>query len=396
MMKNKSAKSETQFPNLPDHLIVEQILPRLPVKSLIRFKSVSKYWLSTISSHKFAKLHLEFSSSNTRSLILQELYKSGKSYGYYLSFDECYNFKEFVKLEDKFPIFKLRNCYSTPDSTYVVDSYNGIVCMYNDQLRFYLWNPATNQCHNTYRPALGYERPDEVIGLGFGYISSLDDYRIGCVMICDKELWHVYVYSLRIGKWKETSCLNGDYYFPIDRGDFSVLVDDTLYWPPTVPRHENEKSYIVGLNLVSGKLKKTPLTVVLTGYDYAKVLGTKGYLSLCCVKYEKCSLCVYDVWMLKQHDDWNSWEKTFSINMKDTELFYSFETGKCLLSMETEDKFQIVLHDPSQVAALEQYEEGAFVWQGSKNSKFFRYFIGDAWGYVESLISPFGTTVSGE
>lgn len=45
-------------PQLPDE-IVDEILTRLPVKSLLRFKCICKRWLSTISNPSFQKRELE-------------------------------------------------------------------------------------------------------------------------------------------------------------------------------------------------------------------------------------------------------------------------------------------------------------------------------------------------
>lgn len=44
------------------HEIVVDVLSRLPVKSLLRFKSVSKEWQSIITDPKFVSLHLNRST----------------------------------------------------------------------------------------------------------------------------------------------------------------------------------------------------------------------------------------------------------------------------------------------------------------------------------------------
>ncbi|KAM7488734.1 hypothetical protein LguiB_026218 [Lonicera macranthoides] len=53
--KSKHKKERTmewELPLIPDE-IIDNILLRLPVKSLLRFKCVSKRWLSTISDPNF-------------------------------------------------------------------------------------------------------------------------------------------------------------------------------------------------------------------------------------------------------------------------------------------------------------------------------------------------------
>ncbi|KAF7126505.1 hypothetical protein RHSIM_Rhsim11G0052400 [Rhododendron simsii] len=52
---------------LPHHLLVEEVLTRLPAKSLMRFKSVSKLWCSTIYDPCFVKAHNALSHSHSAS-----------------------------------------------------------------------------------------------------------------------------------------------------------------------------------------------------------------------------------------------------------------------------------------------------------------------------------------
>src|SRR4051812_32733503 len=59
-------------PPLPEDLVVE-ILLRLPVRSLLQFKCICKFWKTLISDPKFAKRHLQIS---TASLIHQRLFFS--------------------------------------------------------------------------------------------------------------------------------------------------------------------------------------------------------------------------------------------------------------------------------------------------------------------------------
>ncbi|RHN63709.1 putative F-box domain-containing protein [Medicago truncatula] len=54
----------TTLPHMPNELMI-QILLRLPVKSLIRFKSVCKSWFSLVSDTHFAYSHFNFPPQHT-------------------------------------------------------------------------------------------------------------------------------------------------------------------------------------------------------------------------------------------------------------------------------------------------------------------------------------------
>src|ERR1044072_4289426 len=73
MKMKKKMKKENLNCALPHDLIVD-ILVRLPVKSLLRFKSVCKPWLSLISHPQFAKSHFDLAlSPPTHRLLLKRI-----------------------------------------------------------------------------------------------------------------------------------------------------------------------------------------------------------------------------------------------------------------------------------------------------------------------------------
>lgn len=59
--------------DIPDHDVLEQVLLRLPVKSLMRFKSVCKSWHDTISSAHFERYQLELSRARQPSMLILPL-----------------------------------------------------------------------------------------------------------------------------------------------------------------------------------------------------------------------------------------------------------------------------------------------------------------------------------
>uniref|UniRef100_A0A803LE88 F-box associated beta-propeller type 1 domain-containing protein n=1 Tax=Chenopodium quinoa TaxID=63459 RepID=A0A803LE88_CHEQI len=360
------------------------------------------------------------------------------SYGHCLTFDKHYNVTEFVSLENKYPAFVATS--SRPHTNSVVDIANGLLCLYDRWiLSFYVWNPATNQCRSTGSPVPGYYPGGStmVLGLGFGFISSINDYRIGCVLKCNNALYVVYIYSLRTGNWEVMETMDTcNLTYP---GWNSAFVDDSVYWaallrPVEIRREEWAGQYWVlfaefghweledsaqktqpspdvdflfvgcelkdpveyhigGLNLANGKFKRVQL-MDMRGKDYGifKVFEMNGCLTLGCVEYHKgrFGLKSCEFWMLKQQDDPRSWVKLFFFYSNGSDLLYLFETGKCLVSTCDYEMDGLLLHDPSQE---ETAEEATVVWRGDEEGQFFYHFKGHAMNYVESLVSPFGTNV---
>ena len=61
--RKKKKRAHQQTFELPDEMVWE-ILIRLPVQSLARFKSVSKAWLAIISDPSFVLAHLQCSKES--------------------------------------------------------------------------------------------------------------------------------------------------------------------------------------------------------------------------------------------------------------------------------------------------------------------------------------------
>lgn len=115
--------------NFPVDLIVD-ILSRLPVKPLVRFRCVSKPWCALIDDPDFIKLHLN-RSINTKShlnLILNDCSLSSVNFD---SLDNATKLKSPLKWTD-FGIEVLGSC-------------NGLICLYNSEEDVCIWNPSTRK-----------------------------------------------------------------------------------------------------------------------------------------------------------------------------------------------------------------------------------------------------------
>ncbi|XP_021741360.1 F-box protein At4g22390-like [Chenopodium quinoa] len=162
--------------SLPMELITS-ILTRLPTKSLLRFKCVSKAWNSLISSTHLIGLHLAHSLSSDRRLLIlnygSHLESTPLKWGYELDVD---NDLMRFDLPSSFSGFEVSICGCC-------NGLIALVCRNVDDPRlfkFILWNPSMNSyfvlpCI----PVVG-DLSSEFMGVsfGFGYDCGNDDYKI--------------------------------------------------------------------------------------------------------------------------------------------------------------------------------------------------------------------------
>ncbi|GAB2298407.1 hypothetical protein Dimus_032472 [Dionaea muscipula] len=206
-----SSKTKRSTPNLtgytlghaglffPEELLVE-ILARLPVKSLLRFKCVCKTWFSLIGSEYFVENHL-----SARSMIFKNYNFENLLLAYYTNSEFMWlrfsaaDFNTLIHRKYKIvlsPANRNRSCK-------FAGSCNGIVCLLvQDRVgikhhqSILLWNPATGELK-----ALQHENRIHV--LGFGFDPKTNDYKVMLISyLLVNESKHVSVYSSRSDSWK--------------------------------------------------------------------------------------------------------------------------------------------------------------------------------------------------
>ncbi|GAB2298388.1 hypothetical protein Dimus_032453 [Dionaea muscipula] len=204
--QTSSRKRATQNADLfiHDEVLVE-ILARLPVRSLLRFKCVCKTWFSLIGSQYFAEKHLSVRSMMFKDYNFENLMVDHCGTRDCLQFSVV-DFDTLSVVHRKFKIISSREysnnqCYLNCS---FVGSCNGIVCLLvqdlvesftsqQSQQSLLLWNPATGEVK-----ALQHEKQTHVVG--FGFDPKMNDYKV--VLIRYETIEHVSVYSLGSDSWK--------------------------------------------------------------------------------------------------------------------------------------------------------------------------------------------------
>jgi len=185
---------EMCLPNLAQDDI-EAIFSRLPVKSLVRFKCVSKYCLDLISKPDFIKRHLGRSPKNTHVLVtlLHSLDDEGETTNWEVS-----PFSMRHLMEHPTSMVHEDECHRftfTDGLIHAVGSINGLVCFIgqkhherNKYLYARFWNPtlrvtSTDSPNFMIMPPPPNDMMLARIHRGFGYDVSTDEYKVSNILI---------------------------------------------------------------------------------------------------------------------------------------------------------------------------------------------------------------------
>ncbi|KAI8566676.1 hypothetical protein RHMOL_Rhmol02G0060500 [Rhododendron molle] len=187
------------LPHLPPEIILE-VLYRLPVKSLLRFKCVSKSWRSLISQPEFVKAHHSLASMNTDYTHHRLLVSYIKSYPR-TDFKSCslysvVNEKSYTTVELDCPLKVSHRI------TWVVGFSYGLVCIAAGN-EVSIWNPSTRKS----KRLPDVEMAKHVKTYGFGYDESVDDFKVVGFFrdLSNSRLEvEVEVYTLRTDSWRRT------------------------------------------------------------------------------------------------------------------------------------------------------------------------------------------------
>ncbi|KAK1367167.1 hypothetical protein POM88_042728 [Heracleum sosnowskyi] len=280
--------------------LLAQILDRLPVKILLRIRSVCKPWCSLIDSPRFVKAHLKRSiecKTNTGVIIRGFL-------AYSVDFDSL---DDTTAIEISEPLRTLLR------GTGLVGSCNGLLCLYQRKTDIYLWNPATRKCKELPTAPTDFIRPfdiDPSFLCGFGYDAVNDDYKVLRILHPDRRDLagsKVIVYSLKSNSWKRLQDISN--HFILVRY-WGIFMGGALHWITVKTLGSESCLSILAFDLATENCREVPMPAV----QYKN----PNKLSLCIFAESLCVLILYpsirmDVWSMKEYGIGNSWCKLFSL-----------------------------------------------------------------------------------
>lgn len=301
---------------LPEDLIFNEILSRLPVKSLVRFQSVCKLWRSNLTGNRrFISKHLQ--RNHNKYVMVKHRRRSPPAVHAIALLSQGTN----TSLVTTLPIpFESRF-----KELRVVGSCNGLVCITdqeyssNPELPIILWNPSLrkfrllprshfSKISNTMKP---HERVSRIVH-GFGYHPIIDDYRLVRILHWYDELdvlrIRAEMYSLRTDSWREVESFSHRIYEAT-----CVALNGVLHWIVFGTGSSQDCEFVLWFDLryeYFGRLELPNINFYRSGVC-TKLAELEGKLCLITYTHQGWDKVV-QIWVF-EYDQSFIWEKILSV-----------------------------------------------------------------------------------
>lgn len=354
-----------RIPNLPDDVIVE-ILLRLPVKTLLRFKSVCKLWRALIGSERFIKQQYTWESNQER-LLIRHYRPDEERYAYALYSD------------------KMLSAYEEPDHLQIPPSVaslmgplNGVFCLISISGHMALLNPAMRQFRRL--PSVPQNRQPHLSSyddlLGFGVDPLTGDYKIVSIQYFWNEEMDaphfpslVSVYSSGTDSWRhfeDVDLVNSSRC--AYRSLCNTFLKGVYYW---LTEFNESDVAILAFDICSEKFREIQVPDCIKSKEGDLALYGDSVALLSC-DVDRVDKCV-DIWLMDQD---GCWTKSLTVGpFQDIKWPLCFWKSNELL-LETESPL-LTLYDvyTKKIRTVEARR---------KENGFFIYWI---FAYKESLVS---------
>ncbi|XP_060198410.1 F-box only protein 8-like [Lycium barbarum] len=332
--------------HLPEDILVD-ILLRLPVEPLLRFRCVSKRWYALIKSPSFIEKHFHHKNNRARLLICNLT----------MSLDEGMSI-DFSLLPDKIvpdvhPELKiLHQLRRVTGFNSVAGPVDGLFLLEKvepnpeDDNSLALWNPATREFWPL--PPVTFElQPfrDQNYQFALGFDPSARDYKVLWI----RQFWDdvspnclVNVYSLRNNSWKNLKP-EFPYCCSLHNPIGATHLNGVYYW--LSGRLDNKSCRICSFDMCSEQFGEMQ-GPVFPNAQWGKLMLRGDSLALV-VGVDPCKpTSIYDVWVMNQHE--SSWTKVLTVQplIKVSHLPRGVgEDDKMIFQID--ETSQLVLYDPT-------------------------------------------------
>ncbi|XP_058208979.1 F-box/kelch-repeat protein At3g23880-like [Rhododendron vialii] len=293
---------------IPYELTIE-ILARLPVVSLLRFKSACKSWYSLIVSPSFVTKHL----NHRKYMHFIGLYnRDDQKERYFIFRDDEQCGHKCSELE--FP-------YKVPSLYYsmIVGSCNGLLCMWEDssweESAIIVWNPSMRKLVTLPEPP-----SSGICALGFGAHPATHEYKVVRI-VCQSYPYqhefqpHVELYTQGTGSWRGLGSTFPLYCF-IPYKASQAFVSGAVNWIAEDPRVSvGYQHLIVSFDMSTETFSTMMLPPALADREtrFLSVTLFRESLAMLCGQQRDKGDC--SIWLMKEYGVPISWTKLFSFKL---------------------------------------------------------------------------------
>ncbi|GJV30431.1 F-box domain containing protein [Tanacetum coccineum] len=323
---------------MSDHIpfeIQSEIIKRLPVKSLLQFRSVSKQWKSFIDNPKFIKNYHINHPHPLHHLLVR--YNHVPTYTSIID-DNTFPGQKFPLTAPE-PLKLLR--HAKP-----LGSVDGLVCFYgwykDLKKRVVLWNPSVRKCVGIPIPNVLYS-PKGYTRIAFGVCPDTNDPKLVKIDVVKTPsiCWEVQVFTLSSCVWK--TVYTGAPFKSCDLVWDHVFIDGFIYW-------RSSGSFIISFDLKSDKFGEVcfPDRLAIPSFvRVAKVNESLGLLEF----YKEGGMSVCGVWMRKDGVN-QPFTKIYTVKVEGKPMF-----GTSVLGFRNNgDVVLEIVGDDYKESTLEVYE----------------------------------------
>ncbi|KAI5661939.1 hypothetical protein M9H77_21262 [Catharanthus roseus] len=341
---------------LPQELVTH-ILTRVPAKSLMRFRCVSKSWKSLISSPHFVSMHtheafLSKPPTPAPRFLLRHYCKGQKVEIYSLhQNNETFDVEE-EEIKISFPFRGLARFYFR-----IVGYCNGLLCLSDDLFGYsnllMLWNPVIRRKLILPLPRAIFDNLGPyMFMLGFGYDAKNNDFKVVRVAYVQGDYEYnvppiVEIFCLSTGNWKEIST-NLPHNLVIEQFWAQAFVQGKVHWVAykrSVGRISERENLIMAFDIAHEVFEDILLPKPLINESPINISAGVYEEKLAVFQYDKrfkTKIC--SIWVMEEYGVRKSWKKLFNIDVDGLGIIFGFKK-ECDI-MLTLSNGEIVSYDP--------------------------------------------------
>ncbi|XP_023769026.1 putative F-box protein At1g47790 [Lactuca sativa] len=344
---------------IPFH-VQEQIIKRLPVVSLLQFRSVSKAWKSLIDSSKFIAAH---SVTQSQHLLLRYEDQEFDTVGNHVSFvdDDTFPEQRFVHtLPHSVTQLKQSNIVGSSLGLLCFHGYNELgenFCPNMETETIVLWNPSIRKSITVPMPNKCNQDPETDLGFGVSPVTS--DPTIVEITQFHKTSYHceAKVYTVSSGKWRNLSSNVPSKPFRVFWPQ--VVVDRFIYWcafdPLTMDNGLPNHNVIMSFDITNESFGVVELPDSLRRLSPTQLCISKVRDSLVMLEYDSFVKRACGVWMMENGVE-KSFTKRFNVEAppywsKSITTLGFRKSGQPIMEVEIAHDFyeqsQLVVYEPN-------------------------------------------------